>query len=86
MDDGAGSAINIPETTLANNDPSILSHTIDLSVGGYGGTVGYIYNFKLRATNNAGYIDSSALSVALASLPDQPSVAPAADSTGTNQY
>lgn len=40
----------------------------------------------MRAFNNAGYIESSALSVALASLPSKPSTSPSADPTVTNQY
>lgn len=55
---------------------------MDLSTG----TVGNVYKVKLRAYNNAGYIDSSALSVALASLPSKPTLPPTADSAGTNQY
>ena len=81
MDDGLGGAITTQDLTLSSNDPSINVHTIDLSGTG---TVGNIYNFKLRAINNAGYIDSSALSVALASIPSQPTSAPTADVLGTN--
>lgn len=50
------------------------------------GVVGRIYRFKIEAINYAGASLSSALSVALASLPSQPSNPPYADTQGTNQY
>jgi len=66
-DDGAGGTVTTEVTSLVNTDPSIQSHTIDLSSGG---VVGNIYRFKIKAVNNAGSIESNSLSVALASLPD----------------
>ena len=83
MDDGIGGPINNQVLTLSSNDPSIQTHTINLFASG---VVGNIYKFKLRAFNNAGYIESSALSVALASLPAKPGSPPTADPSGTNQY
>ena len=86
MDDGLGGALTYQDTSLPGNDPSTYSHTIDMSAISPVGVVGRIYKFKLQAVNNAGYATSSALSVALASLPSKPSKAPFYDATGTNQY
>jgi len=61
---------------MDNTNPSVSAHTIDLSATG---VVGRIYKFKVRAINAAGYLDSSSLSVALASLPDKPDVPPISD-------
>jgi hypothetical protein len=57
---------------MSDVDPSIVSHTVDLSSG----TLGYIYKFKVLVYNQAGETESSALSVALASLPSAPATAP----------
>jgi hypothetical protein len=46
--------------------------------------LGNIYKFILRAFNAAGSVDSSAISVALASLPAKPTVPPSVVPTGTN--
>jgi hypothetical protein len=70
-------------TSLVNNDPSILIHTIDMSVDG---VIGNIYKFKIRAINIMGTVDSNAISVALASLPSKPSTVPVSIKSGTNQY
>ena len=59
--------------SLDNTNPSLSSHTIDLS--SYG-VVGRIYRFRVRCLNFAGYTDSKSTSVALASLPSQPSSPP----------
>ena len=67
MDDGLGGTVTNQDLTLVNNDPSILSHTIDLSGSG---VVGNVYNFKIKALTYAGSVESSALPVALASKPD----------------
>ena len=83
MNDGVTDDITIEDTTLNTNDPSIQTQTIDLSATG---TVSNIYKFKLRVRNMAGYVDSSALSVALASLPSKPTSPPATDVASTNQY
>lgn len=40
--------------------------------------------FKVRAINNAGYVESSTIKIALASLPSQPTNPPSSDSTITN--
>ena len=47
--------------------------------------VGTVYKFKVRATNYAGSLDSSALSVALASLPAKPTTPPTSDPQITGQ-
>jgi len=70
-------------TSLVKNDPSILLHTIDLSVNG---VIGNIYKFKIRAINIMGTVDSNAISVALASLPSKPLTVPVSIASGTNQY
>lgn len=70
-------------TSLVKNDPSILIHTIDLSVDG---VIGNIYKFKIRAINIMGTVDSNAISVALASLPNKPLSVPVSIKSGTNQY
>lgn len=66
--------------SLSDTDPSLTQHTVDLSTGG---TLGYLYKFKVEAYNQAGQTDSSSLVVALASLPSQPSVVPSSDATVT---
>jgi len=67
---------------MSNSDPSILTQTIDLSSTG---VVGNVYKFKVRALNVVGSSDSSALSVALASLPSKPPNVPTAVASMTNQ-
>lgn len=84
MDDGLGGPITNPVTSLANNDPSIQSHTIDMTSTIPVGVSGRIYKFRLEVMNNAGSTLSSALSVALASLPSKPPQAPYPDTDGTN--
>ena len=49
------------------------------------GVIGRIYRFKVRATNYAGYTDSSSISVALASLPDKPSTTPTSNDSITDE-
>jgi hypothetical protein len=68
-------------TSLVNNDPSILIHTIDMSTAG---VIGNIYKFKIRAINIMGSVDSNAISVALASLPSKPSSVPVSIPSRTN--
>jgi hypothetical protein len=58
---------------MSDVDPSIVQYSIDLSSAG---TLGYIYKFKVLVYNQAGETESSALSVALASLPSAPASAP----------
>jgi len=48
------------------------------------GVVGRIYKFKIRTYNVVGYVDSNALSVALASLPSKPSTVPVSIPSGIN--
>lgn len=42
------------------------------------------FRIKIRAYNNAGYTDSSPLSVVLSAVPDTPSTGPLSDPTVTN--
>lgn len=72
-DQFSGDALDTEITSLTGDDPSITQHTIDLSGDG---TLGFIYKFKVLVHNQAGETESSALSVALASLPSTPSTAP----------
>lgn len=67
---------------MDNTNPSVSSQTIDLSTTG---VVGRIYKFKVRAINSAGFLDSSSLTVALASLPSKPDVPPISDPTITDK-
>lgn len=57
-----------PLTTLVNmnsQNPNLYSFTINIA-----GTVGNVYKFKVRVTNiNQDFVETNALSVALASLP-----------------
>ena len=49
--------------------------------------VGLIYKFKVRAENiNGDYVDTNALSVALASLPSKPLQGPVSDPSLTNMF
>lgn len=58
---------------------------VDLTATGVmEGVVGVIYRLKVRAYNQAGYVDSNYAYVALASLPDKPSTTPASDAEVTN--
>ena len=66
--------------TLSAVDPGLTQHTVDLSAAGI---VGDMYKFKIEAYNAAGATDSSALSVALASLPSQPPAMPYTEPTVT---
>lgn len=81
INNGGSTVIDTLVATLPNNNPSLTSHTIDMTFG----TVGFIYGFKLRAYNHAGSIESSALNVALASLPSKPTNPPISDATITRQ-
>lgn len=73
VDQFSGDALDTPIAGMSSVDPSITQYTIDLSGVG---TVGYIYKFKVLVHNQAGETESSALSVALASLPSTPTTAP----------
>jgi len=81
--DGISNSLTTEVTSLVKNDPSILIHTIDLTVDG---VIGNIYKFKIRAINIMGTVDSNAISVALASLPSKPLTVPVSIPSGTNQY
>ncbi len=70
-------------TSLTTNDPSVHIHTINMMTDG---VVGRVYKFKIRSYNVVGFVDSNALSVALASLPSKPSNVPVSIPSGTNQY
>jgi len=80
-DDGQGGEVTTKIEEMASDNPSLTSYTIDLSADG---VVGQIYRFKIVGTNYAGQIDSSALYVALASLPSKPTTIPTSDPTITN--
>lgn len=83
MNDGTSDgALDTEVLTMDTSAPDIHSHLIDLSVSG---TVGLIYKFKIRAENYAGTVDTNALSVVLASLPDKPTIPPTSDPLITNQ-
>lgn len=73
-------SIKVP---MASNNPSLRIFTVDLSADG---VVGRVYKFKIRTFNVNGYTESSALSVALASLPSKPSTVPTSIASKTNQY
>jgi hypothetical protein len=45
---------------------------------------GNTYRLKIRAINNAGYTDSSPVSIVLAAVPDTPTTGPSSDSTVTD--
>lgn len=80
--DGASDALETIVDSVASDNPSLSTATIDLSEDG---NIGSIYKFKVRATNYAGTQDSSALSVALASLPAQPQTPPTSNPDITGQ-
>ena len=70
---------------MSSSDPSLNSHVVDMSL--HGGVIGLVYKFKVRAHNiNGDFVDTNALSVALASLPDKPAQAPASDPSVTNMF
>lgn len=73
--------MTIEVNDMVNTNPSITSHTVDLTDDG---VIGSVYYFKARALNYAGYLDSGSLAVALASLPDQPVTPPESDELITN--
>lgn len=49
------------------------------------GVIGRIYKIKVRAINYAGFVETNAISVALASLPSKPSIPPTSNPQITNQ-
>ena len=57
---------------MADDNPSLTSFTIDMGFG----AIGAVYGFKLVAKNHAGSLETSALNVALASLPSKPNNPP----------
>jgi hypothetical protein len=67
---------------MTGTDPSLSSYAVDLAAAS--GTLGHLYRFKIEAYNHAGATDSSALSVALASLPAAPPQVPTSDGTQTS--
>jgi hypothetical protein len=81
-DNGPGTEINIEVSSLTQTDPNLIQHVVDLTTGG---VVGTIYKFKMQAYNKSGFIESNALSVALASLPSKPTTAPTSDPAITRQ-
>ena len=85
--DSTSEDLNVEVLTggFSTTDPSLRIFTVDLS-SVTGADIGKIYKFKIRATNVNGFTESSALSVALASLPSKPSTIPVSVPSGTNQY
>ena len=80
--EGENGPLDVEVTSMASNDPNLNSHIIDFSATG---VVGRVYKFKVRAENiNGDYVETNALSVALASLPDKPTTPPSSDPTVTN--
>lgn len=79
--DGGATEVDIQVISMADDNPSLTSHTIDMSFG----TVGAVYGFKLKARNYAGDVETSALNVALASLPSKPDNPPASNASITRQ-
>jgi hypothetical protein len=68
---------------MESRAPNLNSFVIDMSLE----TVGLIYEFKVRAENiNDDYVDTNALSVALASLPSKPETSPTSDPLITNMF
>jgi hypothetical protein len=68
---------------MESRAPNLNYFVIDMSAG----TIGLIYEFKVRAENiNDDYVDTNALSVALASLPSKPITPPTSDPLITNMF
>jgi len=83
MNDGDDGELDTQVIGMSSRAPNINSFVIDMSAG----TIGKIYKFKVRAENiNDDYVETNALSVALASLPSKPLSAPTSDSTITNMH
>lgn len=83
MNDGNDGALDSEVTAMADRNPNLNSFAIDMTAG----TVGLIYKFKVRAENiNNDFIDTNALSVALASLPSKPLTPPTSDPSVTNMF
>ena len=62
------------------NSANVFSHSLDMSAG----VIGQIYKVKVQATNYAGSVQTNSLSVALASLPQKPSVSPRSEACLTS--
>lgn len=83
INDGNDGALDSEVTAMADRNPNLNSFAIDMTAG----TVGLIYKFKVRAENiNNDFIDTNALSVALASLPSKPLTPPTSDPSVTNMF
>ena len=80
VDDAATGIPTTKVTSVTSNDPSVGSATVSFSSG----VDGSVYIFVVRAINQAGYVESGSIKIALASLPNQPSSSPTSDSTITN--
>lgn len=83
MNDGYEGELETEVDGINSRAPNINSFVIDMSAG----TIGNIYKFKVRAENiNDDYVETNALSVALASLPSKPLSAPTSEPTITNMH
>jgi hypothetical protein len=82
MNDGLDGALDTEITAMDARNPSLNSFEIDLSTTG---VVGRIYKFKIRAENiNGDFVETNALSLALASLPSKPPTTVYSDDQVTN--
>jgi hypothetical protein len=71
----------LDETEVASfNSANVFTHSLDMSAG----VIGQIYKVKVQATNYAGSVQTNSLSVALASLPQKPSVSPISEASLTS--
>jgi hypothetical protein len=67
-----GSSNEIEVDDVPTSSPNLNKHTVALGSA----NTGKIYQFKVRARNQAGFVDSNYVSVALASLPKKPTEEP----------
>lgn len=80
--DGLSNAVNIPVPAFNSLNPNLNSFVIEMSLSG---VVGLIYKIRIQASNYEGIVSSDSVSIALASLPSQPSVLPVSDPAITNE-
>jgi len=57
---------------MVNTNPNIFNHVVELGSA----NTGSIYMFRVRAYNQAGYVDTNYVYIALASLPKKPVFTP----------
>lgn len=79
MNDGQDGPVTT-SVNMNNLNPNLNSLTINIT-----GIAGSVYKFKVRTTNiNLDYLDTNALTVALASLPSKPLTPPISNPDVTN--